>query len=74
MWFILEEGAIRVLGSTDVSFVERINNDLRCAIEIICLDNVGGDFIVFWTARLFPRGRGDRFPPFTLRVPAVPGL
>ena len=51
MWFILEDGAIRVLGSTDVSFTERINNDLRCAIEIICLDNVAGDFIVFWTAR-----------------------
>ena len=51
MWFILEDGAIWVLGSTEVSFVERINNDLRCAIEIICLDNVAGDFIVFWTAR-----------------------
>ena len=51
MCFILEDGAIRVLGSTDVSFIERINNDLRCAIEIICLDNVAGDFIVFWTAR-----------------------
>ena len=51
MWFILEDGAIWVLGSTEVSFVERINNDLRCVIEIICLNNVAGGFVAFWTAR-----------------------
>ena len=51
MWFILEDGAIWVLGSTEVSFVERINNDLRCVIEIICLNNVAVGFVAFWTAR-----------------------
>jgi hypothetical protein len=47
----VEDGAIWVLGSTDVSFVERINNNLRCAIEIIYLDNIAGGFVASWTGR-----------------------
>ena len=51
IWSIVEDGTIWVLGSTDVSFVERINNNLRSAIEIIYLDNIAGGFVASWTAR-----------------------
>ena len=51
IWSIVEDGTIWVLGSTDVSFVERSNNDLRGAIEISCLDYNTGSFAASWTAR-----------------------
>lgn len=51
IWSIVEDGTIWVLGSTDVSFVDRINNDLRGAIKISCLDNITGSFAASWTAR-----------------------
>jgi hypothetical protein len=42
MWFIWEDGAIWLLGSTDASSVKRINNDPRCAIEMVHFDNTAG--------------------------------
>ncbi len=38
MWFIWEEGAIWLLGSTDASSVNRLQADPRCAIEIVNFD------------------------------------
>ncbi len=42
MWFIWEDEAIWLLGSTDASSVARIENDPRCAIEIVNFDNASG--------------------------------
>jgi hypothetical protein len=42
MWFIWEENAIWLLGSKDASSVGRINNDPRCAVEIVHFDNEAG--------------------------------
>jgi len=42
MWFIWEDGAIWLLGSTEASSVKRINNDPRCAIEIVHFDKTAG--------------------------------
>jgi len=42
MWFIWEDGAIWLLGSTEASSVKRINNDPRSAIEIVDFDITAG--------------------------------
>lgn len=42
MWFIWEDDAIWCLGSTKNRSVQRIEDDLRCAIEIIRFDNEAG--------------------------------
>ena len=42
MWFIWEEDAIWLLGSTDSSSVRRLGADGRCAIEIVKFDNEAG--------------------------------
>lgn len=42
MWFIWEDDAIWLLGTTDASSVRRIKNDPRCAIEIVRFNSVSG--------------------------------
>ncbi len=42
MWFIWEEGAIWLLGSTGSSSVKRLEAEPRCAIEIVKFDNAAG--------------------------------
>ncbi len=42
MWFIWENDAIWLLGSTDTSSVKRVEHDPRCAVEIVHFDNDAG--------------------------------
>lgn len=42
VWFIWEEGAIWLLGSSDGSAVKHLQQDPRCAIEIVHFDNEAG--------------------------------
>tara|TARA_B100000780_G_C21060721_1_gene426313 strand:- start:60 stop:539 length:480 start_codon:yes stop_codon:yes gene_type:complete len=41
-WFVWEEGAIWLLGSTDSSSVKRIENNPQCAIELVHFENENG--------------------------------
>jgi general stress protein 26 len=42
MWFIWEDNAIWLLGSTDASSVKRIIMNPKCAVEIVQFDNESG--------------------------------
>lgn len=42
MWFIWEEGAIWLLGSTENSSVKRLSADPHCAVEIVKFDASSG--------------------------------
>lgn len=42
VWFIWEEGAIWILGSSDGSSVKGIQRDPRCAVEVVYFDNDRG--------------------------------
>ncbi|MER8921168.1 pyridoxamine 5'-phosphate oxidase family protein [Mesorhizobium sp. M0802] len=42
MWFIWEDAAIWLLGSTGASAVKHLERDPRCAVEIVHFDNEAG--------------------------------
>ena len=42
VWFVWEDEALSCLGSTDSRSVQRIENDPRCAVEIVRFDNEAG--------------------------------
>ena len=42
MWFIWENDAVWLLGSTDTSSVKRVERDPRCAVEIVHFDSDAG--------------------------------
>ncbi|RWC56315.1 MAG: pyridoxamine 5'-phosphate oxidase [Mesorhizobium sp.] len=42
VWFIWEDGAIWLLGSSDGSAVKHLERDPRCAVEIVHFDNNAG--------------------------------
>lgn len=42
VWFIWEDGALWMLGSSDTSSVLRLERDPRCAVEIVRFDNDAG--------------------------------
>ena len=42
MWFIWEDDAIWLLGSTEASAVKHLERDPRCAVEIVHFDNEAG--------------------------------
>ncbi|NKB53379.1 MAG: pyridoxamine 5'-phosphate oxidase [Rhizobiaceae bacterium] len=42
VWFIWEDGALWLLGSKEGSSVERLQDDARCAVEIVHYDNAEG--------------------------------
>ena len=42
MWFIWEDDAIWLLGSTEASAVKHLERDPRCAVEIVYFDNEAG--------------------------------
>ena len=42
VWFIWEDDALWILGSSDGSSVERLQRDARCAVEIVRFENDTG--------------------------------
>jgi len=42
MWFIWENDAVWLLGSTDTSSVKRVERDPRCTVEIVHFDSDAG--------------------------------
>jgi len=45
VWFIWEDGAVWMLGSTTAASVLRLLTDSRCAIEVVHFDNLAGQLL-----------------------------